>query len=191
MDQERDQKQWVCQAFISIFTEADACWWMVLRMIEVLSLWSPPEKWNEQSGTRWLCKVALGDLLHYGMQNNDETCVTVVDTCLHKTLDIYFVNPVIEGREWPLFHNPLFGLELIKELRNNMRFSRAQHEVYMASSTGPSRSIFLPGLSLPMCISVRRKTRLIVFVGGGLLEIYWSGCDVGAILDFCVESSDL
>jgi hypothetical protein len=32
------------------------------------------------------------------MQNNDEIRITVVDTRLHKTLDIYFVNPGIEGR---------------------------------------------------------------------------------------------
>ena len=71
VDHKRDQKQWGCLVFISIFTEADVCWWMTLRVIEVLSLWSPPEKWNEQAGTHWLCKVALGELLRCGMQYND------------------------------------------------------------------------------------------------------------------------
>lgn len=32
------------------------------------------------------------------MQNNDEMCITAVDTRLHKILDIYFVNPGVEGR---------------------------------------------------------------------------------------------
>lgn len=41
-----------------------------------------------------------------------------------------------------------------------------------------------------MYIPIRRKARLSVFAGSGLLEIYWSGHDMGAILDHCVRAQN-